>query len=197
MKRLYISLIVIGSFILFHYILPVIADEIGIESRFVYALLRFLSFVAIPLFMYKAVEFIDSISHIAISLFLVAFGFLLIESAGYSPNAFYSFFLGFFFLVMMLSSLYLFVVGLTLEPTFYFKRRVGIYLSLTAVLLILKYSGLMGIAYMVIYDYSITGGVNWDVTQILLIIEDIIFVIYFLLQYLTLDGLLAERDKYI
>lgn len=197
MKRSNIALLVLGSYLLFHFVLPEISIRMGIESNFAFAFLRFLSFVTIPIIMFDAIKFTNSIKYISISLFLVAVGFLLIESSGPNPGAIYSFFLGIFFIIIMFSSLYIFVVGLTLEPTHYFKRRVGVFLVFTSILLILKYSGILNIGYYVLIDYVKTSGAEWDVRFILTIVNEIVFSSYFLFQFLALDAIIVERNKYI
>ena len=88
MKRLHIGLIVVGIFILFYYILPQIFYALGVESVLLYAFLKFFSFILVPVFMYKAFEFIPDVKYIAIAFFLVSLAFLLAELSYYEFTPF-------------------------------------------------------------------------------------------------------------
>jgi len=196
MKRLNIGLFVVVDFALFYFMLPEIFTQLEVQSDFLYALFRLLSIIPVPILMFNSFNYISIVKRISISLFLVSFGFFLFEFTNGDPNAFFRFFLSIFIAVVLLSSLYLFVVGLTLEPTFYFRRRVGASLVITAILLILRYSGIVGLFIAVIADYSSTAYLGWDIGNIYMIVQDSIFVLYFIFQYLVLDGIIAERNKY-
>lgn len=193
MKRSQIGLIVIGVFILFYYILPQIFYALGIESVFIHALFRFFSFILVPIFMYKAFKFIPDVKYIAIAFFLVSLAFLLAELSYYNFTPFLNFILGVSLYLLVLITLYFFVMGLILEPTYYFKRRVGIALVITSFLLILRYSSIMYIVYAIVYDINSSIGIRYlSYFQSI----DGIFVLYSIFGYLVLNFILFERDKY-
>lgn len=193
MKRSQIGLIVIGVFILFYYILPQIFYALGIDSVFVHALFRFFSFILVPLFMYRAFEFISDVKYIAVAFFLVSLAFLLAELSYYNFTPFLNFILGVSLYLLVLITLYFFVMGLILEPTYYFKRRVGIALVITSFLLVLRYSSIMYIVYAIIYDINSSTGIRYlSYFQSI----DGIFVLYSIFGYLVLNFILFERDKY-
>lgn len=196
MKRQNIALFVVVDFILFFFVLPEIFTRLDMQNNFLFALFRLLSIIPVPILMYNSFNYISIVKRVSISLFLVSFGFFLFEFSNGDPNAFFRFFLSVFIAIVLLSSLYLFVVGLTLEPTFYFRRRVGTALVLTAILLILRYSGIINLVIAVIADYSSTSYLGWDIGNIYLIAQNTVFILYFVFQYLVLDGIIAERNKY-
>jgi len=47
--------------------------SLGVQSVFLYAVIEFLSFILIPIFMYKAMEFIPVIKHISLVFFTITF----------------------------------------------------------------------------------------------------------------------------
>ncbi len=196
MKRWKISLIVLSNFIFFYFGVRNAFIYYGVESPFLYALIEFLSFILIPVFMYKAMEFIPVIKHISLVFFTITFSFLLMSVSSFNPPGIINMFIGISVYILVLSTFYLFVIGLTLEPTYYFDLRIGISLSLMSVLLILRYSSIIWIIYAVIADYGSSSDVHWNLALIHRIFSEGIYVGYFLLGFLTLYYILVERDKY-
>jgi len=170
--------------------------SLGVQSVFLYAVIEFLSFILIPIFMYKAMEFIPVIKHISLVFFTITFSFLLMSISSFNPPGIINMFIGLAVYILVLSTFYLFVVGLTLEPTYYFDLRIGISLSLMAVLLILRYSSIIWIVYAVIADYGSSGDIHWNLAFISRLFNDGVYVLYFFLGFLTLYYILVERDKY-
>ncbi|MCF7931089.1 MAG: hypothetical protein K9L02_06245 [Acholeplasmataceae bacterium] len=184
MKRNVVAIVVLGSFALFHLIVPSILFSLGIYNILTISILNFLSFAAIPIFMFFTFSDIWMIKGIAIAIMLATIGFFILDFFQYPPT--------FFFILI---TLFLFAAGLTLKPSYYFKTRVGVFLVLATLLYTLKYTNLLYIVFYIIYDYDVAMGTGWDLGNIFSLSMEGLFFLYFLFLFLTLDGMVVERNR--
>jgi len=184
MKRSVVAIVVLGCFALFHLIVPSVLFSMGIYNLFAMSILRFLSFAAIPIFMFFAFSDIWMIKGIAIAIMLATIGFFILDFLQYPPM--------FFFILI---TLFLFVAGLTLKPSYYFQTRVGVFLIIASIFYTLKYSNLLYIVFYIIYDYDVAMGTGWDLGNIFSLSMEGLFFLYFLFLFLTLDGIVVERNR--
>ncbi len=196
MRRLYVGLIVVSTFLLFYIILPRIFYALHVESIFLYALFDLLSFILVPIFMFKSMEFIPAVKQIAVAFFIISIASFLASLTAYGSYAWLNFFLGLSLYLVVLIIFFFFVVGLTLEPSYYFRRRVGIALVAISFLLILKYSSILYIIYLIAIDTAPVLNITWDLSALYLQLTIGVSVLYSLFGYLALDSILFERDKY-
>ncbi len=186
MKRVDVALLVITVFVLFHIVLPVFADSLGFGSLFLYALFRFLSVIVIPFIMYKVNGEIWTIKALAVSFLIVTVAFFIIDLTSNSPTIFY---------ILMLCSFYIFVTGLTVHPSYYYRHRTGMFLAAAALLLILRYSSLMNVVYVILADHNSGTNAGWDMNLIVSNTKQSIFILFCAFEYLSLDGLVFEKFK--
>lgn len=184
MKRSVVAVVVLGCFAFFHLIAPSILFGLGIYSPLVHAILRLLSFIMIPIFMFFTFPDMLVIKGIAISIFIATVCFFILEVTGYDAIMFF-----------LLITLFLFGAGLTLKPAQYFKTRVGVFLVIATILYTLKYSNVLYILFYVIYDYDVIMGTGWDLGNIFSLITEVVFFGYFIFLFLTLDSMVVERNR--
>lgn len=185
MSRLKAFLLIISLFAVFYVIIPFVLISIGIGYVPIYTVSRWIGAIAVPILMIKAFE--EKGVFIAIA-YIFLFANLL--------YFFYEFLIGLniygfnLYIIYIFIPPVLFVLGLLLYPAYYCRMIMGFVLGIAAIAMYVAFS----IQGNFLVQVIITETQNELIPMFS--IRQLTFVIFFILEYLTLDQIMVERSRY-
>lgn len=193
MKRRRIILIVSLLFVIGYLVIPSILELLGVGFE-VTAVVKFLSLLPIPILMITKVSDLPMgdwklIRIIGIAYIVFAFVDLLFEYQVYLP----SYVLGYALIVKIASNIVIFAFSFLVIKYLSISKRGGVFISITSLLLYLKYSTWFLLIFRVMDDYSSNNyTVDWQVWNWYGASIFILIILNFIFQTLALDGLIDE-----
>lgn len=195
MKRKNLIIMLLTYVIVLYFIIPITLNGFNIDIT-ITAPIRFIATLPIPIILFIRTEFLMTgdwklVRIISVSYVLYEFVELLFSYQMYIPSEI----LGYALIIKMASTIIIFASSFLVIKYLNVYKRGGIYITITAVLLYLKFSSFVLLFFRVVDDYNRnTYDVSWDVWGYYGIFISITTLLYFVFQALALDGLLHEQE---